>query len=402
MRIELKIAIDRYVGFCLIFWLNFLARFLGVTLRRDHSLKVRGDILVIKMLGGGSLVMALPALLGIRRAFPDRRLRLFTTCEVKPFAETLGVFDEIVTLDDRSLRGLVESGLRCLRSCFGCDTVIDLEVYSYLSAVFGLLTFARNRLGFFFDEQGFRQRLHTHRVFFNPGSPLYLLYDRMADLLDAPVALMQDCAAHVRGVLGIGHTESSPSVRRIAVGCGCSNFSMQVRKLSPQQWSRHVFAACPDKNAEIVFLGSADDYEDAENIIATVKALGDSGWGGRLINLCGTMALKDSLRALAECDAFWGIDSSLLHYARLFGLRVKSFFGPADPATRLRPIEGLDEQIHYRRTLCSPCIHQVSIPPCGGNNLCMQWLFDEEGRDDPRARWIPAMVDTRYTEKERL
>jgi hypothetical protein len=32
----------------------------------------------------------------------------------------------------------------------------------------------------------------------------------------------------------------------------------------------------------------------------------------------------------------------------------------------------------------------------------MQWLFDDVRADDPRAAWIPAVVDTAYTEKERL
>src|SRR5262245_53768693 len=101
MSVKSKIALDRYLGGVLVFLFNFLARLLGRLLHRDHTLSVRGNITVIKVLGGGSLVMALPALLGIRRTYAAVKIRLLTTAGVKPFAETLGVFDEILILDDR-------------------------------------------------------------------------------------------------------------------------------------------------------------------------------------------------------------------------------------------------------------------------------------------------------------
>src|SRR5262252_6180590 len=127
MSVSSKIALDRYLGGVIIFFLNPIARLLGFLLRRDHALAIRGDIVVIKMLGGGSLVMALPALLGIRRKYPAIKMRLLTTEGVKPFGETLDVFDEILVLDDQSFVSLMMSGLRCLLACIWADTIIDLE-----------------------------------------------------------------------------------------------------------------------------------------------------------------------------------------------------------------------------------------------------------------------------------
>jgi ADP-heptose:LPS heptosyltransferase len=385
-----KIALDRHLGIALIFLLNPVARLLGYILRRDHALKVRGDILVIKMLGGGSLVMAAPALLGIRRAYPEVKMRLLTTGAAKPFGETLGVFDEILVLDDRSLGRLITSSLRQLFSYVGVDTVIDLEIYSYLSTVLGIFSLARNRLGFFFEEGGVRQELHSHRILFNPVSPLYSHYDRIAVMLGAKVATPRECSDHMRAVVGIVVPAPKGGSGRVAIGCGCSGLS-EERKLAPAQWSRHVFGAAPDKEREVLFLGGADDTAEIKKVIAAVQSLGSDGWHGKLTDLSGTMSLRESLRALAECDEFWGIESSLLHYARLFGLRIKAFLGPTHPM-RLRPIEGLVETIHYRKTLCSPCIHLVSVPPCHGDNRCMKWLFEspDESRDDEG--WLPTVM----------
>lgn len=377
-------VIDRYMGVPLIIFLNICARILGRILKRDHSLPVKGDILVIKMLGGGSLVMAFPALLGIRRAYPNVKMRLFTTGNVKPFAETLGIFDEIVAFESRSAATLIIGALHCIATSFGNDTVIDLEVYSYLSTVLSLLTCGRNRVGFFFEELGFRERLHTHRIFFHPSSPLYHHYDRVATLMRVEIASGIDCLAQVKKTLSITEVAGP----RVAIGCGCSGLAYE-RKLHPDQWARYVFAQSDNKNREAVFLGVQSDYDEAEKVKAAVAA--QNAWNGKLDNRCGALALTESLRMLASCEEFWGIESSLLHYARLFGLRCKSFFGPTHPI-RLRPVEGLVEQVHYRKTLCSPCIHLISVPPCHGNNVCMQWLFDTPVHDDPREDWIPVSI----------
>jgi ADP-heptose:LPS heptosyltransferase len=210
-------------------------------------------------------------------------------------------------------------------------------------------------------------------------------------MLDAPIVSSDECWKHVRAILGIAEWPPKNSSGRIAIGCGCSDLSKE-RKLTPEQWSRHVFAVASDKRPEAVFLGAESDRQEAEKVIAAIQALGREGWSGKLSNLCGTMSLQDSLRTLAYCDEFWGIESSLLHYARLFGLRIKAFLGPTHP-NRLRPMAGLVETIHYRKTLCSPCIHLVSVPPCHGDNRCMKWLFElpEQRRDEQG--WLPVVSD---------
>lgn len=396
MKLPQLLSLDRTLGGVMIFCLDNIAKALGRTLNRDHTLTPKGDILVVKMLGGGSLIMAMPALLGIRSAYPQHKIRLFTTRAVQPFAETMGVFDQIHVLDQRSLPRMILSGLTSLLKCMGHDTVLDLEVYSNLSTVFSLFTFARNRLGFFFEESGYRQRLHTHKVFFHPSSPVYAHYDRLATLIGAPIASMESCALQMRQVLALPRHVPASS-RMIAIGSSCSDLSATVRKLTPQQWAQHIFAKYPDKTQPVVFLGAANDSDEAAAIIQAMQEAGIA-WQGKIENLCGTLALADSLRLLAGCAQFWGIDSSLLHYARLFGLQVRAFFGPTDPATRLRPIAGAREDIVYRKTLCSPCVHVASWPPCQGQNICMQWLFDD-GIDekDVRAAWLPMVTDCRRT-----
>jgi ADP-heptose:LPS heptosyltransferase len=110
-------------------------------------------------------------------------------------------------------------------------------------------------------------------------------------------------------------------------------------------------------------------------------------------NVCG-LELPKSLARLAACRECWAIDSALLHYARLFGLRSVSFWGPTAPRTLLKPAP-IDEEVHYAEVACSPCVHAAESPPCAGHNLCMTALVraldpEEEAELPPVVAGEPA------------
>jgi ADP-heptose:LPS heptosyltransferase len=364
--------IDTALGVPLLAILKPLVVGMGWLLRRDHSLRPRGRVVVVKMLGGGSLVLALPALAGVRRAHPDRRLVLLTTRGLAPFAHTLGVFDEVVAIDTRSLARLVLSSARAWGKVLCPDTVVDLEVYSKLTTVFSVLTCARNRLGFYLESVLWRRPMQTHLVFFNPSAPRHLFYERLLGLLGAEPASDADCREQVQRSIGLSPA-GEPAEDAIAVGVGCSSLSPE-RMFDPDQWAtvfRERLRAQPELRAHAFrVLGAADEAPIASEVIARLR---QDGFSGPLTNLCGAQDLAASLRALAAAREYWGIDSALLHYARLFGLRTVSFWGPTSPSVLLRP-GSIDAEIHYRGIPCSPCVHVTELAPCAGRNLCMASL----------------------------
>ncbi|GAM08921.1 ADP-heptose:LPS heptosyltransferase II [Geobacter sp. OR-1] len=126
-------------------------------------------------------------------------------------------------------------------------------------------------------------------------------------------------------------------------------------------------------NIEIIFLGSESDFETAEDIIQYCRTLSDRP---TYINHCGKLTFNQSIAFLATSDEFIGIDSGLLHFARILGVQCTSFWGPTDPATRLKPFPGLIESIYYRKVPCSPCVHVSEVPPCNGENICISCLYD--------------------------
>ena len=381
MNLKSKQRIDWYLGGLLIFVLRPIVRATGWLLKRDHELRVRGTICVQKFNGGGSLLLALPALSGLRRRHPNVDFVLICSPEIEPFAKTLDLFDRILVVDDSRISRLVRTGLATLVACFRADTVIDLEVYSRLSTVSSVLTLARNRLGFFLHDVFWRRGLHTHLVFFNSFSGSYFFYEKLAELLDAAPDDMDECARRIRTRLP---EASGRSLESTCIGASCSEL-LPERMLSPEQW-RKVFLerASEPEPRTFVFIGADRDRARAEAITDLVRS---DLPHHHFLNLCGTLSLDESLAELASAGEFWGVDSALLHYARLFRLKCVSWWGPTDPRTRLKPIEDLVEEVFYRKIPCSPCVHLTETAPCNGNNLCIRNLFEEV--DDGDLEWSP-------------
>ena len=391
MRIEAKQRLDRTLGWWLLVLLRPLVRAIGRLLRRDHAQTARGEIVVIKMVGGGSLILALPSLLGIRRRYPDVPLTLVCGRAVAPFAEIAGVFDRIEVIEDgRSVPALLASAGRVLLSLNlrRVDTVIDFEVYSVLTTVFALLTCARNRIGFYLENTHWRRNVVTHLVFFNRASGVYHFYEAAARLVGAEPVGMNACREHLRGRIAATGTPEIGSNRFLAIGAGCSEFG-SVRLLPPEEWVAFASSRREGLDASWVFLGSAADREVSETVARSVS--GAFAGGFRYVNLCGETSLASALSVLARAEGFLGIDSALLHFARLLGIPATSVWGPTAPTTRLQPIDGYRETVFYRPPICSPCIHVSESPPCQGNNVCMrlftsdavpagQWCQDASGK----------------------
>jgi ADP-heptose:LPS heptosyltransferase len=383
MHLRAQKAIDKYVGGAGIAVLRPATMLLGLLLRRDHRLTVKDEVVWLKLLGGGSLLLAMPMLLGFRRAHPGVRMVLITTPAVRPFAELMGVFDEYRIIDTGSGFRLLLSAARVWLRTLRADCLIDLEVHSRLTTVFTTLTLARNRISFWLEDIFWRRGLASHLVFFNRSSGSYHFYDRIGDFFGVAGASREEC--HEVLVRTCAVTAPQPIIAgRVCVGVACSDLG-QERMLDASQWARAFRDNLRPAHRTFVFLGGKGDRDRTQAVIDEVQAqFGHLEFQNR----CGELSLRDSVGVLYESPEFWGIDSSLLHLARIGGLRTVSYWGPTDPATRLREWS-LDEAVYYRKIACSPCVHTSEEPPCRGDNRCIQGLFD-----------APVTLATRWTPME--
>ncbi len=386
MNLRQRKKIDLLLGGSLVALLKPFVFLTGFLLRRDHEKSVRGRIVFIKMLGGGSLVIALPALLGIRKRYPNSQISLICTASIKPFADSLKIFDHILVIDDSTLARCFLTGLLALRKSFGADTVIDLEVYSRLTTVLSVLTCARNRIGFYLESTFWRRQIHTHLFFFNRFSGSYYFYEQIAVHLGAMPSNFSEIRQYLVKEHGLSQSRTPRLFHVLTIGPGCSDLAKE-RMLSIDQWAG-IFKSriVSPKKVVVKILGSTQEQEFAQSLSRVIR----EKFGVHCEDLTGRLTLQESIEVLWDSDEYWGIDSALVHYARLFGIKTKSWWGPTDPMTLLKQIEGLEEEVFYQKIPCSPCVHNAEEPPCAGNNLCIKKLLSEEDSQmtEKGAYWI--------------
>jgi ADP-heptose:LPS heptosyltransferase len=368
MKLDLKKWIDFWLGNFLLLILKPIVMSLGKILGRNHDPLVMGEIAVIKLLGGGSLVIGLPALLGLKKRYPHQKIILVTTPAIRPFAETLGIFDEFLIIDDRKMTSLISSSFYSIKRLWKIDTIIDYEVHSRLTTLFALFTCARNRIGFYREDVKDRQFFATHNIFFNLFYGSWYFYEEISKLLGAIIPCDVETKEHFLSFNNISLRKNP--ILKIGIGHGCSDLSPE-RMLSKEHWLIH-FKKTITSPCELHFLGGPKERELADEIIEYSKNFFSEV---RFINNCGNMKLKESILLLSEMNEFWGIDSALLHYARLLGIKTTAWFGPTMPQSLIKNFSYLEETIHYEQIPCSPCVHVTETPPCHGNNKCIQSLF---------------------------
>ena len=385
MKLRTKLLADYYIGGFLHVVLKPAAIVLGKVLRRPHGLLPCRTLTVVKMLGGGSLAIAYPSFLALRKTPGLEKFQIVTTPAVLPFARALGVFDEIMVIRDDSALTLLGDSLGALSRLFRSDAVVDLEVHSRLTTVFCLLTCARNRVGFYTDNSFWRRRICSHLLFCNFSNGIYHSYDQIAALFGVRPPEALACREAFRGFLS-PQARAGDGVRRIAVAPCCSDLSPE-RMLHGDEWCRILRSRFPASSGpvEIHLLGSRGDHAYLESF---GEALNQAIPGATVANHSGDFSLEESVRFLGSVKQLLCIDSALLHFARLLGVPTVSFWGPTDPATLLRPWPGSRDEVVYRKISCSPCVHLAQQPPCNGNNLCMRLAADPDRQEDPNPAWV--------------
>ncbi len=370
MKLNHKKQIDLLLGGVAVFLLKPLVIIMGRLLRRPHDLQLNGRILVMKLVGGGSLVLAYPALLALKEKMQGQgELSIVTTPSVAPFARELKLFDHIHVIEDRSFLALVFSTLRFLCSqIFRVDTCIDLEIHSRGTAILSLLTMAHNRLGFYKETVYWRMNLYTHLVFYNTYSCSADFYGSLIALFNVPSKNFDQAAM----VFQNEHPVSSPE-GEWCLSFACSDHARE-RQMTPAQWVEALKKVSVPERTRIVLLGSRQDHSQGE----TLKHEITKQMGLICSNECGEHALSGTVKRMAQTQKFLGIDSGLLHFARLLGKNTVSFWGPTDPGTRLMPRNRGEDILFYNKVSCSPCVHFADTPPCQGKNRCIEAIFNSE------------------------
>jgi ADP-heptose:LPS heptosyltransferase len=94
------------------------------------------------------------------------------------------------------------------------------------------------------------------------------------------------------------------------------------------------------------------------------------------VNSAGVVSLGELFALIEGAKCVITNDTGPMHVSFALGRPTVCLFGPGSPDHYGTERENV--AILYKGIFCSPCIYETDEPPCGGNNLCMQWITPAE------------------------
>ncbi|MDH4233651.1 MAG: glycosyltransferase family 9 protein [Gallionella sp.] len=396
MNLKFQRAVDRYAGIPICALLSLLDRVFVMAAAGGVKAATRGGeaavsapprkILIILLSEMGSLVLAHPMFARLKQKYPEASIHVLLFAKNREVLDLLGVVpgENVLTLDDGSLGGLVKDSIKAIRTLrsLKIDAVIDCELFARVSSIFSYLSGARLRVGFHrYNQEGlYRGSFINRPVLYNP-------YRHLSHQFLTMVAALESGTVPVAKLLPEPETCAPPQLV----------FSQQERAQATAQLHAD-FPMLKDKPLVLVYPSGGilpirawpiEYYNQlCKWLLGEGYAVGVIGLKGdqavaqtildhcrspNCVNLAGyTKSVRQLLALFHRASLLVTNDGGPGQFAALTPLPTITFFGPETPQL-YQPL-GSNGYCYYLSLSCSPCLtaynHRNS--PCDGDNQCLK------------------------------
>jgi heptosyltransferase-2 len=312
-------------------------------------------ILVKELNWLGDVVMSLPALRAIRRAWPDAHLAILIKRELASFFDGAAWLDEVIPYSVG--RGV--SGFMDRRRIVGeiRTRKFDLGVMfpnSFESALWIAMAGIKRRAGYVADARGAlltlkaspsREALDRHQVNYWLGMVRETgVAARVHDLTtdDFAIDVHGPHRERMREFLAANRKRSGSPIFAIAPAAAYG---------PAKEWPADRYGALIDllaqyDGAEVVLVGAPSERAKCDEVASASKS-------GAIVAAGGTN-VGELAALLSLCDGFIGNDSGCAHIAGALGIPTVTIFGSTNPDRTGPP--GARTRVIYRKLECSPCL----------------------------------------------
>ncbi len=360
-----QIILDKYIARPVAFIMNFFIRLVGKILSIDHNLnKEFRTIAICKFKGMGSIIQATPMLNAINKRFPDAEIIFVSSHSNKQLLEKVDVINTVVIVNDSGFLKLVSSCCKALMILIRKrpEVYIDLEIYSDFSTLFTAFTFSKNRIGFYLRSSTFRMGIYTHMMFFNTRVPISKVYLQLASLIGCNVE---------ETTLFPLHKKINPSRKNsdeyIVINPNASDLR-QERRWSKENFITLIQSLLQSYPYDILLIGSKEEQLYTDKIAAEIN-------NEKVKSTAGRTTFDELVNIISNAKLMVTNDTGPMHIAFSTNIPVVCLFGPCSPEQY-----GINPNAHiiYKQVYCSPCVHEFTVPPCKGDNKCMQLIRPTE------------------------
>lgn len=330
-------------------------------------------------MGMGSIIQSTPLLMTLRNNFPKAEITFITVPKNYPLLSIFPFIDRIVLVNDKSAIELIITTLKSLFQLWinRTDVFIDLEIYSYISTIFTVLSFPKYKIGFYRKESRIQLGVYSKMIYFNTKAPVKNIYLQAAYLLNCKTKVVElyDYKNLFENGLNTFSAKLGELVelhkKYIVINPNASDLRIE-RKWALDNFSELIniiMQTYPDE--QIVLTGSEDEKDYVEKLYNGIK----KEYHSRVINSSGKLTLNELIAVIRNSRLMITNDSGPMHIAFALKKETIALFGPCSP------IEYMTQKnvcFVYKNIYCSPCVHHFSISPCNGDNQCMKLIQTNE------------------------
>jgi heptosyltransferase-2 len=304
----------------------------------------------------GDAVMATPALMAIRRAFPAARL----TVVASPLVAELFTFhpgcDQVTVFDKlgrhRGFLGFLRFCRELRRERYNFAILLQNAIEAAAMAVFAGIP---RRAGYCTEGRGLLLNQGIPAVDKKHGLHHVDYYLRMLRQLGLPaddrrlrLALTDAEESRAAELLGSGTW--------VAINPGASYGT--AKRWLPERFATVADGLAAEYGVSVVLTGGSGEDEIGADIARSMQS--------PALNLIGRTSVRELMAVLARCRLVVTNDSGPMHIAAAFGVPIVAVFGPTDHATTSPASDNC--RIVRSPVDCAPCM----LSKCPIDHRCME------------------------------
>lgn len=275
---------------------------------------MKKKILFINFGGLGDEILFLPAMISVKKEFPESEITLALEPRSKGITSLTNIVDKTLFADIKGSKKYLEL-FKLLTKIWtqNFDIVISSGSNKFIS-IFLFLTFIKNRYGY--NSGKLSEILLTQAVDLNKNQYAAKMYhDLIRGITDINTELPQ---------IDIERREVEPNTVLIHPGVSLLSVKKNMIKTIPAEVWAEVVEKLADSGKKVILAGGPDDKETIETITRIVPE-------GKYTNMFGkTKNLRELAELISGAEIFLCSDSAPLHIAVALGVKTYVIFGSTD------------------------------------------------------------------------
>ena len=271
-------------------------------------------ILAINFGGIGDEIFFLPALISLKKEFPEAKITLALEPRSKSVKDLTDVVDDLFLIDVKGKNKYFELLKLVFKARAGGFDMVVSSGGNKLISLLLWMTGIKTRYGY--DTGALSEKLLTKAVPLNKNQYACDMYhDLVTPITDYKTFLPEinvDPQEKIKNSVLI-----HPGVSKMSVNKG------MIKTIPAKTWAE-VIDILIDKGKQVILAGGPDDAECIETIRSSVKNKNFEDYYGR------TKSLKDLAELIKKKKKFICSDSAPLHVAVALKTRTYAIFGPTD------------------------------------------------------------------------